>query len=77
LRPRCYETFDHAFVLQLARLKYLQAAGDGELLDGALRSPQAASCGTVGLRQHQGHVMAGSKQCRQRTRCEIWSAGEY
>jgi hypothetical protein len=28
------------------------------------------------LRQHQRDVMTGFKQRRQRTRCELWSAGE-
>ena len=76
IRPRRHESIKYAFIFQTVRLKNIQSAGIGELLDRALRSAQAAASRPVRLRQYQRDVMASIKQRRQRARCELWSAGE-
>jgi len=76
LRPRGSEAIESALVLQGLRLKNLQAAGCGKLLDGAWRRTQAAACGSVRLREHQRNVVAGIEQRCQRARRKLWSTGE-
>ena len=76
LRLRGAKTLERTLVIQLLRLEYLEAAGFGQPLDGALRRMQAAARGPVRLREHQRDFVAGIKQRRQRARSELWSAGE-
>jgi hypothetical protein len=74
--PRRGETIKRAFILQVIRLKYRQAAFVGEFPDRTRRRTQAPACRTVRLRHYQRDLVASGKQRRQRVRREIWRAGE-
>ena len=77
VRPRCSQAIERSFIGQLLRLKHFNAARPGQLLYRTLRWLQAAAGRPVRLREHERNVVPGVKQRRQRTRCELWSTGEY
>jgi hypothetical protein len=58
------------------RLKQVETAGSGKLLDRARGRPQAPARRAVRLRQHQGDIMACVEQRAKRARRKFWSAGE-
>jgi hypothetical protein len=67
---------DGAFFLQARRLEYPEPPIEGEFFDGAGRRAQAASRGTIRLRQYQRDIVTGSKQRRQRMRRKLGSTSE-
>lgn len=71
------EAVDCARVLESLRLKDVQAARGGQLLDGTRGWMEAPPRRPVRLCQDQCDVMAGIEQRRQRTRCKLWSTGKY
>lgn len=77
IRPRGSEAIERALVLQALRLKDVQAARVTQLLDSACRRSLAPARGSVRLSQHQGDIVAGIEQRRQRARRKLWSTGEY
>lgn len=77
IRSRGSEPLERAFVLQAARLKDIQAARKGQLLDGARRVTQSAPRRPVWLRQYQCDLVAGIEQRRKRASRKLWSTGEY
>jgi len=77
IRSRGSEAIKRAFVLQALRLKDVQAARGGQVLDGARRRSQAPARGSIRLSQYQGDIVAGIEQRRQRARRKLWSTGEY
>ena len=76
IRPRGSDAFARMFVLQGMRLKDLQAARGGKLLDGTRRCTHSPARWPVRLRQNQRDVVPGIEQRRQRTRGKLWSTGE-
>jgi len=77
IRSHGSEAIERALVLQGLRLKDVQAARGGQLLDSACRRSQASARGPVRLGQYQGDIVAGIEQRRQRARRKLWSTGEY
>ena len=76
VRPRSRDPCDYIGFAQTARLEDGQASRLGEALDGPGTGTQAATRGSVGLRQNQRNDVAGVDQRVKRARGEIRCAGE-